>query len=1123
MQRKLHKAFDVVLNYLPVSFGDFAGLSCDFRWLHVGYGDSNHAFRLQIQDFHDDGQFTLYFDVNCDVFDETTRQWLIEHFLKLLDACLADPDQSIATVNLLSDNEREHLFARFNNTSRSYPSDRTIAQLIEKQVVQTPDRLAIIDGAQQLTYAQLNGYANQLARYLQTRGVARNTLVGLCTDRSADTIVGILAILKAGAAYVPLDPAYPSDRLAFMLNEIDGPILLTQESLHSQVATFIRPQPNGSNNGHQPFIFCLDGDWTSVKQFDDSNLDPVVTPDDLAYVIFTSGSTGKPKGAMIRHQGLTNYIWWARDQYCRDKNEDIEALSFPLFSSLSFDLTVTSIFTPLVSGGTIVVYGDAESECTGEPAVLRVFRENLVDIIKLTPAHLSLLHEMGSANQSAIPTRLRKMIVGGEDFKTHLAQSIHNLFDGAIELYNEYGPTETVVGCMIHQYHPAYDSLSSVPIGLPAANTQIYLLDRFGQPVPSGVIGEIYIGGHGVARGYLNRPELTAERFVERSELHYTPAVDELAPSRLYRTGDLARWLPADDNVPPLEFLGRADHQVKVRGYRIELGEIEASLLAHPAIDECVVTVLAGQIAEQATPSDDEVFYCIRCGLPSNYPDATFEEGVCHMCRAYDTYDDQVARYFKCMDDLRVLAAEIKEFRLQEDRTSKYDCMVLLSGGKDSTYMLYQVVELGLHPLVFTLDNGFISEGAKANCRRVAEHLGLDLVFGTTPHMNAIFVDSLQRFSNVCNGCFKTIYTLSMNLAREHGIRHIFTGLARGQLFETRLSDMYDHNIFDVDEIDEFILQARKAYHRIDDAVSLCLDVDIFNDDTIFDEIQFVDFYRYTDVELDEMLTYLADHAPWIRPADTGRSTNCLINDVGIYVHKKEQGYHNYALPYSWDVRLGHKQRDAALDELDDDIDEENVQRILKEIGYQEKAPEQVRTEQRLVAYYVGAETLTNLALRDFLAQSLPDYMIPAYFVGLEQMPLTQNGKVDRDALPDPRESRAQTSVDFVSARTNSETILTEIWQDVFRLNDVSIYDNFFDLGGDSIISIQIIARASQAGLYLLPRQLFDHQTIADLASVAKLDDKETTRVEQGLISGSAPLTPIQKHFWGGSKLGLHF
>lgn len=233
MQRKLHKAFDVVLNYLPVSFGDFAGLSCDFRWLHVGYGDSNHAFRLQIQDFHDDGQFTLYFDVNCDVFDETTRQWLIEHFLKLLDACLADPDQSIATVNLLSDNEREHLFARFNNTSRSYPSDRTIAQLIEKQVVQTPDRLAIIDGAQQLTYAQLNGYANQLARYLQTRGVARNTLVGLCTDRSADTIVGILAILKAGAAYVPLDPAYPSDRLAFMLNEIDGPILLTQESLQS--------------------------------------------------------------------------------------------------------------------------------------------------------------------------------------------------------------------------------------------------------------------------------------------------------------------------------------------------------------------------------------------------------------------------------------------------------------------------------------------------------------------------------------------------------------------------------------------------------------------------------------------------------------------------------------------------------------------------------------------------------------------------------------------------------------------------------------------------------------------------------------------------------------------------
>ena len=259
-----------------------------------------------------------------------------------------------------------------------------------------------------------------------------------------------------------------------------------------------------------------------------------------------------------------------------------------------------------------------------------------------------------------------------------------------------------------------------------------------------------------------------------------------------------------------------------------------------------------------------------------------------------------------------------------------------MSGGKDSTYMLYQLVrEYGLRPLVFTLDNGYISDAALENVRVACADLGVELHVAQTPHMNAIFADSLRRHANVCNGCFKTVYTLSMSLARERGIDTIVTGLSRGQLFETRLADTFAAREFDPDRIDAWVMEARKAYHHIDDAVYQLLETDLFRNEAIFDGIRFVDFYRFVDVDLDEVYRYLTAETVWKRPADTGRSTNCLINDVGIYVHKKTRGFHNYALPYSWDVRLGHKRREAAMEELDDDIDVGRVRRILGEIGYE--------------------------------------------------------------------------------------------------------------------------------------------------------------------------------------------
>ena len=316
-------------------------------------------------------------------------------------------------------------------------------------------------------------------------------------------------------------------------------------------------------------MVTLDSDFAQIEQYPTSNPEPAASPRNLAYVIYTSGSTGKPKGVLIEHRSLVNYIWWANQKYCRG-----ERLTWPLFSSLAFDLTVTSTFTPLISGGRIVVY--REDPGMHGMVVLKIVEDGAVDIVKLTPSHLAMIKDMDLG-----ATRIRKLIVGGEDFKTDLARDITKKFGRPVEIYNEYGPTEATVGCMIHRYDAEKDRGLSVPIGIPAANTGVYILDEHLSPVPTDVIGEMYLAGDGLARGYLNRPELTEQKFLTAKDPRQDGPTAQSSlskPLRLYKTGDLARW-KADGRI---EFLGRADYQVKIGGMRIELGEIEARLLAHP-------------------------------------------------------------------------------------------------------------------------------------------------------------------------------------------------------------------------------------------------------------------------------------------------------------------------------------------------------------------------------------------------------------------------------------------------------------------------------------------------------------------------------------------------------------
>lgn len=546
----LNRSCTVRLNYVTAEFEKFAGIPVKTDWIHAGYGDSSQAIQIQICDFDQTGNVVVYLDVNEGLFDDDRQQWLINQATAVIDAFLQDPHRSIGDFDLLTAHERRVLVEGFNETQSLLAEPASIVPLIMKQIQLNPELVAATDGSRSWTYAELDSRANQIAAALDASGVVKGSRVALCMNRSLEVLAAIWAVLKSGAAFCPLDPAFPPARKRELLEDLEPAAIIV-----ASAADLGLQIPDG--------IALIDLGLIHLPDVPAHYTSPDIAGTDLAYLIFTSGSTGRPKAAMLSHEGLVNYACWAGQTYSQNEPRD-----FALYSSLSFDLTLTSIFVPLLLGARIRIYNE-EPDAPGLE-VLSVFNDDSVDVVKLTPAHLELLIQHGIRCK-----RIRKLIVGGEDFKTSVARAV---FAGGaeFEVYNEYGPTEATVGCMVHRYDPHADNRDSVPIGLPAANTRIYIRDEYDQPVPSGVPGEIIVSGPGVALGYWNRDQLTTAKF----------GTDPDTGSRLYRTGDLAQW-----GHSGIQFLGRADDQVKIRGVRIELGELEARLLEHPAVAAAVAIV----------------------------------------------------------------------------------------------------------------------------------------------------------------------------------------------------------------------------------------------------------------------------------------------------------------------------------------------------------------------------------------------------------------------------------------------------------------------------------------------------------------------------------------------------
>lgn len=493
-------------------------------------------------------------EYNTDLFDAATMIRMLGHYQQLLAGSVANLEQRLSRLPLLTEGERQQILVDWNATQTDYPRDACTHHLFERQVRRTPDAVALMAGKQQLTYRELNARANQLAHYLQGLGVGPEVRVGLCVNRSPEMLVGVLGILKAGGAYVPLDPAYPPERLAFMLADSQAAVLLTQAGLRETLAA----------SGAQ--VVGLDADRKLIGQ--QSEIDPIssVGSNHLAYVIYTSGSTGRPKGVAIEHRSTVAFLAWAGTTFTPEQLAGVLAST-----SLCFDLSVFELLAPLCCGGKVIL-AENVLELPRLPAA------GEVTLVNTVPSAMAELLRLGG-----LPPLVRTVNLAGEPLPATLVRQIYAQSQ-VTQVIDLYGPSEDTT----YSTMAVRASEGPATIGRPIANTQVYLLDGHRQPVPIGIPGELYLGGAGLARGYLNRPDLTAERFVPH------PFSAE-AGARLYKTGDVARYRP--DGL--MEFLGRRDQQVKLRGFRIELGEIEASLAGHPAVQAAVVLAREDQPGEK--------------------------------------------------------------------------------------------------------------------------------------------------------------------------------------------------------------------------------------------------------------------------------------------------------------------------------------------------------------------------------------------------------------------------------------------------------------------------------------------------------------------------------------------
>jgi amino acid adenylation domain-containing protein/thioester reductase-like protein len=1015
-----------------------------------------------------------------------------------------------------------------------------VPELIQQQVEQSPDAIAVRFETGQLTYRQLDDRANQLAHYLQARGVQAETLVGVCVDRSIEMLVALLGIMKAGGAYIPIDPSYPADRIAFMLEDSQLAVLVTQSALRDQLP------PTTAK------IIDLVQDAAAIGQQSTQTPTNPATPDNLAYVIYTSGSTGNPKGVQIVHRAVVNFL--RSMQVAPGIAADDVLLAI---TTISFDIAVLELFLPLTVGAQIVL---ADRAAVSDAMQLkRLFEQAQPTIMQATPATWRMLLAVNWAGKPDL-----KILSGGEAITQSLAAQ---LLPRSAALWNMYGPTETTIWSTIQQIHTAD---APIAIGLPIANTQVYLLNEPSQrkddvliQVPPGEAGELYIGGDGLARGYLHRPDLTADRFVVNP-------FSDIPGGRLYRTGDLARYLP--DGT--LQCMGRVDHQVKIRGHRIELGDIEAALSQSPLVRDAAVVVHEDESGEKnlvAYVTENADVSAIDPVLASEVQQDVAQQWAQIWDSAYTQEGDDQAATFNLSGwnssytGQQAPAAELSQWLDHTiDRITELQPRQILEIGCGMGLLLFQLApdceryvgtDISLEAIQY-LQQTIAQELPEQTHIELFQHPADTLHELPIGKFDTIVINSVVQYFPDADYLVQVLKSAAQLLAP--GGR-IFVGDVRSlpllEAFHTSVQLYQAPDTLPADKLTQRIQQ-----HMMQER-------ELIFDPTFFDLLQtavpeiaqvqiqlkrgtyqneFVQF-RYdvvlygasdnqsttTPIELDwptqplsvsEIRQQLQETAPEllaIRQISNARmlkelqaiallasqSADFTVGDLRkmLLEQPSTEGLEPEAiwaltthLPYDivldWSDSRGSGQFDAWFKRRAADADPAvfPIPKINR--------PSSASTE---LSDYVNnplqASGALNLVaqLRSWLKAKLPDYMVPSIFVEMETLPLTPNGKVDRRALPAPSQTRPNLREAYVAPRNALEDQLVTLWEDLLKVSPIGIHDNFFELGGHSLLVAQLMTRLkTQFNVEIALTHLFQAPTIAAYAQVIESRAWQTVEAE---------------------------
>ncbi|WP_072620080.1 non-ribosomal peptide synthetase [Spirulina major] len=1107
--------------------------------------DANHGLYLEIH-------------YNRDLWSEAAIQRLSSHYLQLLDGAIAHPESPVAQLPLLTPQEREQILTTWNQTAADYPRDRCIHQLFEAQVQQTPDAIAVVFEARSLTYGELNQRANQLAHYLQQLGVQPDTLIGIYIERSLEMMVGLLGILKAGAAYVPLDPNYPPERIEYILENSATPILITS-------STMLDSLPE-----HPAKIVCLDQDAAQITQQPDDNLASNVTPQNRCYVIFTSGSTGNPKGVEICHQSLVNFITAMAAAPGLTASDCLVAVT-----TISFDIHTLELYLPLTVGATLVL---ASQETTANGLGLaELMATHKATVMQATPATWRMLL---NADWAGLPSL--KAICGGEALPHELADQ---LLEKVGMLWNIYGPTETTVWSTTCEVKRDRDRTSDradrpEPIGRPIANTQTYILDALMQPVPVGVPGEFYIGGDGVARGYFQRPDLTAERFLDNP---FLPG------SRLYKTGDLARY-QADGTI---EYIGRLDNQVKIRGFRIELGEIEATLTQHHHVSQCVTLARSD---EQGNPR--LVAYIIPDHTRQPDPDAatpspTFQTEETNILQewqlAWDNAYNQtetaqestlnISGWDSSYTGELIPAEEMREWvtgivdRItinHPQRVLELGCgtgmLLLRIAPHCETYWGVDAAQQGLNYIQQQL-NALPGDWSQVQLKQQLAHEFTDV---KPQSFDAVVINSVvQYFPSI--QYLVTVLEGAVQAVAPGGF--IFVGDVRSlPLLSAFHSSVQLHKAADDlplaqlkqqayqdQQLDQELVISPDFFTALQTHLPAITEVDIqlkrggaHNEMTKFryDVVlrvggaaksppQTVLDWQQDQLSLDSIVDTLRDQQPdrlRVRNVPNARLVEDLrllellddttaLQTVGELRHRLHQTATTGIEPEDWwalDVPYAVELHYATdrLDAYDVTFYRRNCTHTDPQNGMG-AAPSSTRshawhTYGNNPAFGQFASSLAP-KLREYLSHKLPDYMVPSAFVALPSFPLTPNGKIDRRSLPSPEFFPSAQEAGFVAPRNEIEQQVAQIWSEVLGVSPIGVYYDFIQLGGHSLLAIQIMVLIQTRLQVKLPiHSLFDSPTVAELAALVRAAEGVDTGadIQPTARTHSLPLSVGQAQLW---------